>query len=416
MKEPFDAKLASECAHAFSASCQVGCLVSDADGNIKDRAGYSCADCRICAAAGRSPDDCLQYQKYGMTEAERFGGKYIYFCPMGLTCFVSPILGSEGAEAKITVGPFLMVDTQDYVTCDLEDRLGYSIETLDRLQEVLQDVPYIPAEKVEAMSLLLFMAVGFMNNISSANRMLETQGSENIQGQITSYIQQLKEDCEEERYPLDTEQALLRAVRQSNKPEANRLLNELLGHILLWSAGDFERCRAQIYELLVLISRTTVSAGAYPRQTLKDSHRYFTEISRLQDFDALCLWLAKEMGRLMDNIFDYSEMRHANMVHQTIQYINEHYQEKITLESLSYQVYLSPTYLSRVFKEEIGETVTSYINRIRIDRSRELLRKKSLSVADIAQMVGFEDQSYFTRVFKKQIGKSPLKYREQCRE
>ena len=44
-----------------------------------------------------------------MTEAERFGGKYIYFCPMGLTCFVSPILGEGGAEAKLTVGPFITV-------------------------------------------------------------------------------------------------------------------------------------------------------------------------------------------------------------------------------------------------------------------------------------------------------------------
>ncbi len=412
-KECFDLQLASECARAFSASCGVGCLVSDTEGNVKDRVGYSCADCQICAAAGRDPNDCLRSQNYGMTEAERFGGKYVYFCPMGLTCFVSPILGSEGAEAKITVGPFLMVDQQDYITCDMEEQLAISGDALKQIEEILQNVPYIPVEKVNAMSLLLFMSVGFMNNISAANQMLETQGVESMQGQVTAYIQQLKEDSDAERYPLETEHALLRAVRQSNKPEANRLLNELLGHILFSSGGNFTQCKAQIYELLVLISRTTVSVGANPEQTLSASHRYLTEIGQLQNFDSLCLWLAREMSTLMDSVFNFDQMRHANIVHQCIQYINTHYSEKITLESLSYQVYLSPTYLSRVFRQETGETVTEYITRVRIDRSKELLRHKSMSIATVAQLVGFEDQSYFTRVFKKRVSISPLRYREK---
>ena len=413
VNKPFDLKLANECAHAFSKSCGVGCLVSDINGNIKDRVGYSCADCKICAAAGRNPEDCLRSQSYGMEEAERFGGKYIYFCPMGLTCFVSPILGIEGAEAKITVGPFLMVDTQDYIACDLEDQMNLSAGKLEHVKLALKDVPYIPVEKVDAMSLLLFMSVGFMNNISLANRMLETQGADSIQGQITAYIQEIKEGAETKQYPLETERALLRAVRQTNKEDANRLLNELLGHILLCSGGDFTQCKAQIYELLVLISRTAVSVGANPEKTLQTSHQYFTEINRLKNFDSLCLWLSKETSRLMDNIFNYAEMRHANAVYNSIQYINTHYSEKITLDSLSRQVHLTQTYLSRIFREETGETITAYICRIRIDRGKDLLRHKALSVADIAQMVGFEDQSYFTRVFKKQVGCSPLQYRDR---
>lgn len=55
---------------------------------------------------------------------------------------------------------------------------------------------------------------------------------------------------------------------------------------------------------------------------------------------------------------------------------------------------------------------TAYLNRIRIDRSKELLRQKNIRLTDIAQLVGFEDQSYFTKVFKKQEGVPPLRYRE----
>ena len=61
---------------------------------------------------------------------------------------------------------------------------------------------------------------------------------------------------------------MLRAVQQANKAEAQKLLNELLGHILFSSGGDFLRCKTRIYELLVLISRTAIKAGANPEETL----------------------------------------------------------------------------------------------------------------------------------------------------
>ena len=82
---------------------------------------------------------------------------------------------------------------------------------------------------------------------------------------------------------------MLRAVQQANKAEAQKLLNELLGHILFSSGGDFLRCKTRIYELLVLISRTAIKAGANPEETLNAGHGYLIDITQIQDFDALCL-------------------------------------------------------------------------------------------------------------------------------
>lgn len=411
-KNSFDLKLAQECARAFSIACGVGCVVSDTTGNVLYECGYGCASCGICNAAGRRREACIQSQLYGMTEAERFGGKYIYFCPMGLTCFVSPILGSEHTEAKLTVGPLLMVDTEDYISCDLQEQLGLWGDPLQGVIQTLENIPYIPAETVNQMATLLFMAVGFMNNISSANRMLEAQGSGAIQGQITAYIQRLKANPDAKPYPFETEQALMRAVRQANKSEAQKLLNELLGYILFSTGGDFLRCKSRIYELLVLISRTAIEAGANPEETLNANHRYLLEIFQLQDFDALCQWLTQVMNTLMDSVFDFTSARHANVIHQSVQYINTHFNEKITLEEMARRVYFSPAYFSRVFKNETGETFSAYLTRIRINRSKYLLRRRDLRLADIALMVGFEDQSYFTKVFKKSEGTTPLRYRE----
>lgn len=113
----------------------------------------------------------------------------------------------------------------------------------------------------------------------------------------------------------------------------------------------------------------------------------------------------------MDSIFDFTGVRHTNVIHKSIQYLNTHYREKITLEDVARWVYLSPAYFSRVFKAEMGESFTAYLNRIRIEHSKELLRHKSIRLTDIALLVGFEEQSYFTKVFKKLVGVPPLQYR-----
>lgn len=410
-EETFDLQLAKECARSFAGACGVGCTVTDAVGRCLFESGYGCTACRICHIAGRGKADCVRTHLYGMTEAVRFGGKYIYTGPMGLTCFVSPILGDGGIEAKLTVGPFLMVDRRDYIAYDLEECGKLCGEPLQQVIKELDRIPYFPPERITEMSNLLFMAVGFMNNVSAAERMRDIQGSNAIQGQITAYIQEIKHSREQPPYPFESERKLLRAVRQMNKPEAQRLLNELLGHILFSSGGNMEQIKPRLYDLLVLIGRTAIEAGADPDETLRNNHHYLVQMDQSKDFEALCSWLAQECNTMMDSIFDFTGVRHTNVIHRSIQYLSTHYQEKITLEDVARWVYLSPTYFSHVFKTEMGESFTAYLNRIRIEHSKELLRHKNIRLTDIALLVGFEDQSYFTKVFKKLVGVPPLQYR-----
>lgn len=408
----FDLKLTVQCASAFAGATGLGCTVSDVRGMVLHESGYGCASCGMCRAVQDVGDRCVRSQIYGMTEAERFGGKYIYFCPMGLTCFVSPIVGSEGSTAKITVGPFLMVERQDYIACDLTECMQLTPQQIAAATQELERIPVVPTEQVNQLSTLLFMAVGFMNNVSVANRMLDTQSADAIQGQVTSYIMQLKSEETPQPYPFDTERALLRAIGQSEKPEAQRLLNELFGYIFFTLGGDFERAKSRVYELLVLISRTAIEAGADPDNTLRLTHDYLHIIPGIRNVDELCFWLTGVMNSFMDSVFNYVDAKHANVIHKTIQHLRVHYAEKITLDSMAGLVYLSSAYFSRVFKRETGVTFNNYLNSVRVEKSKEMLLHENLRLTDIALMVGFEDQSYFTKVFKRVTGMAPLRYRE----
>ncbi|MCD8380482.1 MAG: AraC family transcriptional regulator [Lachnospiraceae bacterium] len=96
------------------------------------------------------------------------------------------------------------------------------------------------------------------------------------------------------------------------------------------------------------------------------------------------------------------------------EYVDLHYAEPLTLESLAGDFYLSKHYLARCFKEQFGTTVNGYIQQVRITRAKELLRFTDASIESIAADCGYET-NYFGRLFRKTEGTSPGVYRRNWR-
>ena len=413
-QEKFDYQLADECSRAFCASTGLGCTVSDTEGRLLFEHGYGCHSCGLCRAAGLPDENCIRAHNYGMMEAERFGGKYIYFCPLGLTCFVSPIIGEAGSMAKITVGPFLMVELQDFIDCELKENLHLDALTRERVVSLLKKVPQIMPQKVQELSILLFMAVGFLNNVSAENRMLAIERSDLLQGQISGYISQLK-NSRSPRYPFELERALLESLAQGDKPGTLQKLQEYLAALFAAGGGNPAWMNQKALELIVLLSRTLMEKGADEQQTLFWLQRCQKEVSQRKNFHDLSAWLYETLSDLLDRTAGYADARHANIIHRCIQYIGTGYAEHLTLESAARALFLSPDYLSRIFSKETGTSFNRYLNNVRITKAKELIRSGNLRLTDISQMVGYDDQSYFTKVFRRITGMSPNEYRKKVR-
>ena len=86
--------------------------------------------------------------------------------------------------------------------------------------------------------------------------------------------------------------------------------------------------------------------------------------------------------------------------------------KKISLNELAALAGFSVSYLSKIFKEETQKSISAYINYVRIENAKKLLTTTDISLVDLAYIVGFEEQSYFTKVFKKLEGIAPGKYRD----
>lgn len=94
-------------------------------------------------------------------------------------------------------------------------------------------------------------------------------------------------------------------------------------------------------------------------------------------------------------------------------YLDEHYQERITLDDLSERFYINKFYLTRIFKEQFGVSINSYLLQVRITHAKQHLRFSDMPIEKVASEIGVEDARYFTRMFKKVEGMTPGEYRKR---
>jgi two-component system response regulator YesN len=101
-------------------------------------------------------------------------------------------------------------------------------------------------------------------------------------------------------------------------------------------------------------------------------------------------------------------------VKQVIAYMHKHYQEKgLNINRMAEEVFLAPTYLSSLFKQDTGMTINQYLTKLRIEYAKSFLMDPKLKLYQVADMVGYEDAAYFARIFKNQAGITPQEYKER---
>ena len=86
------------------------------------------------------------------------------------------------------------------------------------------------------------------------------------------------------------------------------------------------------------------------------------------------------------------------------------YQNDISLDDVANHVYLSTVHMSRLFKKETGKNLMDYINMVRIEKAKILLDTHRYKIYEIAEMVGFKDNHYFSTMFKKYVHMTPTEY------
>jgi len=108
------------------------------------------------------------------------------------------------------------------------------------------------------------------------------------------------------------------------------------------------------------------------------------------------------------------EDRISPFIRRVIGYIHNHFADNIDLQNLAHEYKINAMYLGQCFKKETGETITNYVNRVRIEHAKRLLRETRMKTNEIAEQVGYVNVNYFPTIFKKLVGKTPSEYQKDA--
>jgi YesN/AraC family two-component response regulator len=205
----------------------------------------------------------------------------------------------------------------------------------------------------------------------------------------------------------EKERMLLAAYQRGDNETGTRIIDELISSTLSRYPHNFELVRFRAIELLVLLSRAADNGAS-----TEINNRILTQIQESKTTEELIKNLNRAACSMADRIFSFRGMRHSSVLRKAQRFIWDNYTRKIDLEEISKASGLSAPYFSTISNEEMGEKLSRYLNRLRVEKAASLLTETNKPMKIIAELCGFEDQSWFSKVFKSFTGVNPGKYRE----
>lgn len=395
--------------HTFGNAVGIHCFAVDMSGR---GSAVNCLFCQTCCQKqidenGRAA--CESLMEYAIYQSERWGGKYEFLCPVGAAFIAAPGLRNGLLEYGLIAGPFLMVELHDFLE---EGFPGLFVGNTRDIIVAAKTLPYIEPRRVSSLADMLFMITAYTEQRDSEDLRLLEQTSARY-NEIFSTIQDIKTGARTQEYPLETEKRLQRYIAAGDKAGAQRALNEILGAIFFAAGADFAVIKMRVTELLVLLSRAAIDGGAEPGRIFGLSRDFLTEIAGFHTLDDLSIWLSGILSSFTGLVFAVPETKHTDTIQKVMEYVNANYMKRMSLNDISEHVSFSVSYLSRIFKEEKGMSLSSYINEVRIRNAKSMLLGSDIPLSSLAYCCGFDDQSYFSKVFKKLTGTTPGKYREK---
>ncbi|MCX8117718.1 MAG: helix-turn-helix domain-containing protein [Desulfobacterota bacterium] len=389
------------------------------DGHLYWRSRYFQSPSNFCASIRPGQTQrriCRKVQREALREALRWGEPILSKCCYVVMQMVCPILHRGRVVGSLVASPFLLIPPSELEPEELQAIHGGPSLNLRRLRSSLRGLPVLKDEEVKGVSQLLF---GMADQLSDPDLgdLLKVREAQNLQGKIADQIQDLK-DFDRELTPgflsrrfYEREREIVTRIRLGDKAGAKEILYQLLAIVLIQYLENFELLKVSTLELLIILSRAAVEAGAKTEEMLGLRYGFVTELSRIRNQEELCLWIVKVLDKITDRIYQTRNARNYQRLKKAMQFIETHCNEPLTVERVAKEVFLSASRLSHIVKEELGMTLIDYLSKVRIEKAKSLLFNEELPIARIAQEVGFSDQSYFTKVFKKIVGCTPRAFR-----
>lgn len=315
------------------------------------------------------------------------------------------------------VGPYLLEPINDPNIITLINSLNMPQALFTQLKDYYQSLPLIYDRR--SFHLLLQHTYAHFKEISDVKvEYIDLKQLETTDQYLNNHQFKIDDDpilsmqILEKRYMY--EDLLLDAVSLGNTTKALSFIDGLISYYT--SPNNTIELRKLKNIMLIfntLLRRCTYQAGVHPFYIDKVSSNYGIIIEETDNQKDL-LYLGVELIKTYCNLVNtHSTANYSQPIRHILVTIEASLTTDLTLKRFANELFLNTSYLSALFKKEVGMTLTEYVNKSRIEYAKKLLKSTSLSIQNIAIQSGISDIHYFTRLFTRETGVSPKVWRNQ---
>lgn len=326
---------------------------------------------------------CHEIHTRTITEALRWGEPCINLCPQELATWGVPLMLNNHLQGGLIVA-------------------GVSLEGARNLQTVL-----------DASHELLKIAES--HNLTNAALLEYNRQQAKREHAHAEALHDLREHIYEDirEIYIREEPELLAAIKRGERKKAREIINRVLVGVYFIGRNRDDLLKSLILELIVMMSRAAVEAGADPTTLLGTNYRTLADLAQINDEAELSHWVTDMLEDLISTIQKTQTYPHTVLLSAALKYIEQHLSDDLSREEVARIAGMSAGHFSRVIKETTGKTFSEILTHYRISRACQLLCHTHKSLVQIALECGFTDQSYFSRVFRKSKNCTPGEYRKQ---
>ena len=205
---------------------------------------------------------------------------------------------------------------------------------------------------------------------------------------------------------------IVEAIIAADKESVNNLINDIIEKIYeglnysnINGAVATVKAKQRIYEKLI-------EKKSWLVKFVSINYKINLNYEHIRKDDLLLEW-HKDFEEII-NIIDKYKILNKKLIVQIGNYVVDHIDDKLSLDSVAKAVYLNKSYVSHIFKRETGISFVEFLTNVKVDRARILLLENDKKVHEIANQVGFTDTEYFSKIFKNKTGLTPTQYRKEA--
>jgi AraC-like DNA-binding protein len=369
--------------------------------------------CRYCKGVSCGFNNCREMHTNKIRESSRNGRSIVYQCDLGLMFWISPLY-NEGKFSGALRGSGFRNSGAGVSFLEKYDNSYNETVPPEEFERRVLAFPSGDDDKIKSLSeMLLLCAESISTGSENYHEILSLRFER--QSSLSALIDELKVQYPKGSgfpvYPLEKERQLVALLRKGNKHGAEKLLNELLSIIVFCNQDHFRYIQLRTLELAVLLARagtpSTSEAG------MENKARYIKQIQEAKTIEEIAAALHSMIEKIAIQIILFQGIPHASAMRKAESFIKENFTRKISLSEVAKVAGLSAPYFSTIFKEEMGENLSKYINRQRVEKASKMLLETDLPLIEISNACCFDDQSWFSKIFRSFTGISPSKYRSQ---